>query len=111
MDGHRRGAEKTVDVVKQTFRLGVETVTLFLFSTENWGRPPEEINNIMELLNAYLSDFSAYLVENKIEVHVIGQTGLLAPMTQQLLRRIGYKEADPSRTLCLAISYGGRNGK
>ena len=69
----------------------------------------------MELLHKYLFEFSGYLVENKIKVHVIGQMERLPPLTQTLLQGIGYKgkgkgkgKGDEGRNLCLAISYGGR---
>ncbi len=81
-DGHIMGAQNTVDIVKSTFSLGTQYITLFLFSTENWKRPEPEINNIMYLLEKYLSEFKDYLIANKISVKVIGQKDRL-PQTVQ----------------------------
>lgn len=84
-EGHASGANVTVEVVKAAFDMGVEVVTLFLFSTENWKRPPGEVGNIMNLLALYLRDFSGYLRTNDISLKVIGQTWRLPSSLQQLL--------------------------
>ncbi|KAJ1434697.1 Decaprenyl diphosphate synthase-like protein [Ochromonadaceae sp. CCMP2298] len=128
-EGHNAGANTTVDIVKATFDAGVQYVTLYVFSTENWARPTPEVGNIMDLLNAYLKDVSPYLVRHKIHLKVIGEKHRLSALTQQLLDAAGYKggSRDPAvpesagvervggvpnpeveRVLCLAISYGGR---
>jgi undecaprenyl diphosphate synthase len=72
--GHAEGANVTVEVVKRCFAEGVDTVTLYLFSTENWKRPVDEVLNIMYLLEKYLKDFRGHLQENDIILKVIGQT-------------------------------------
>jgi undecaprenyl diphosphate synthase len=72
--GHAEGANVTVEVVKRCFAEGVNTVTLYLFSTENWKRPVDEVRNIMYLLEKYLKDFRGHLQENDIALKVIGQT-------------------------------------
>jgi len=108
-------------VVKECFVMGVDTVTLFLFSTENWQRPSTEIDNIFVLLETYLNELQAYLCENKIVVKSIGQKSRLSTKLQELLDNAGYcpSEAadsekvemgmESTRTLCLALSYGGRD--
>ena len=113
--GHKKGADNTVEIVKATFLKGIPFITLYLFSTENWSRPSEEVGHIMSLLNDYLLSFADYLRENKIELIVIGQAHRLPSLTQNLLSSIGYQPSpQPStqeerRVLCLAISYGGRD--
>jgi undecaprenyl diphosphate synthase len=77
--------------VKKTFELGVQYVTLFLFSTENWSRPEKEVNNIFNLLNTYMSDFSSYLNREKIQLRVIGEKRRLPEYTQHLIETVGYK--------------------
>ena len=89
--GHTVGANVTVHVVKRTFSLGVDYVTLFLFSTENWSRPKPEIENIMALLNKYLYDFSNYFQQEKIELKVIGQKHRLPDTIQRMIESVGYK--------------------
>eukprot|EP01036_Dinobryon_divergens_P026402 gene26402-35045_t len=123
--GHTIGANVTVNIVKKTFELGVQYVTLFLFSTENWSRPENEVSNILNLLNKYLLDFSSYLKQEKIQLRVIGQKNRLPEYTQYLLDTVGYnlrsstskdnnisvgnEDLSGSKVLCLAISYGGRS--
>jgi undecaprenyl diphosphate synthase len=69
------GAQKVIDIVKYVYRTDVEVLTLFLFSTENWKRPGEEVSNVMGLLEEYLKAFATYLVENNVRVEIIGQVG------------------------------------
>lgn len=116
--GHSRGANVTVEIVKRSFQMGVNYITLFLFSTENWSRPATEVQNIIELLHYYLTDFNQYLKAHKIRLRVIGQIEKLPKATQVLLKSVGYHSErdvdidgvdDGCRTLCLAISYGGRD--
>lgn len=119
IEGHNLGANVTVEVVKESFALGVEVVTLYLFSTENWKRSNEEILNIMFLLEKYLREFSSYLKKNNIRVRVIGQKHKLSNSIQSLLMALesskdynndnNDENAVNQRTLCLAVSYGGRD--
>ena len=93
----------------------VSTLTLFLFSSENWRRPPAEVTNIMRLLEEYIGKFGAFLVENDVRVEVIGQLDRLPPGIVSSLREIERQRIItqrpelPPRTLCLALSYGGRD--
>lgn len=120
--GHIMGANRTVDIIKSSFDLGVDTITLYLFSTENWSRPADEVFNIMRLLEKYLKEFSNYLVENRVVLRVIGQKHRLNENIRNLIDKVGYQPSKPNRngdklsnpsdrtrTLCLAISYGGRD--
>lgn len=116
IEGHNLGANVTIEVVKESFALGVEVVTLYLFSTENWKRSNEEILNIMSLLEKYLREFSSYLKKNNIRVRVIGQKHKLSSSIQSLLIALenskdynNDENAVNQRTLCLAVSYGGRD--
>ena len=116
MEGHNLGANVTVEIVKESFALDIKVVTLYLFSTENWKRSNEEILNIMFLLEKYLRDFSVYLKENNIRVRVIGQRHRLSDSVQLLLKALETSQlfnndanAKNQRTLCLAVSYGGRD--
>lgn len=116
IQGHNIGANVTVEIVKESFALGVDVVTLYLFSTENWKRSNEEVLNIMFLLEKYLRDFSVYLKENNIRVRVIGQRHRLSDSVQLLLKALETSQlfnnddkCKNQRTLCLAVSYGGRD--
>ena len=112
--GHAAGATVTVDIAKRSFALGVQVVTLYLFSTENWSRPRSEVDNIMALLENYLMDVASYLRDNDIRLCVIGQLHRLPTSCQLLIHQLsaapsGVPAASAQRTLCLALSYGGRD--
>ena len=113
MQGHISGASNTIDIVKESFKYGINIITLFLFSTENWKRPKPEIDNIMNLLEKYLIEFNSYLIENKIRVEIIGQIYRLPLNIQSLINNVGYKnnnnDNNNEKILVLAISYGGRD--
>lgn len=108
--GHSYGAKRAVEIVKYCFETGISTVTLYLFSTENWNRPMIEVQGIMYLLEVNLSEFKDYFQENNIVVKTIGQTNRLPESIQQLLSHLTNSEhvSDGQKVLCLAISYGGR---
>lgn len=109
-DGHSRGANVTVEVAKSVFKSGIPYLTFFLFSTENWARPSGEVANIMKLLEKYLGDVSAYLVENGIKLEVIGQIDRLPATSRALIRTVEKAtEGFNGQTLCLALSYSGRD--
>jgi undecaprenyl diphosphate synthase len=111
--GHRAGANVTVEIAKHAFSIpGINCVTLYLFSTENWSRPMIEVTNIMHLLERYLLEVSSYLIENEIRLVVIGQSYRLPQSCQALISQLSRetaKKGAEKRTLCLALSYGGRD--
>lgn len=117
LEGHRVGAGVSVEIVKRVFQLNVTYATLYLFSTENWQRPRQEVDNIMTLLESYLTEFSSYLKENRIQLKAIGQLERLPASVRRVLDTAGFDPIlDPHsdtpkehRTLCLALSYGGRD--
>ena len=114
MQGHAAGANVTVSVTKRAFDLGVDTVSLYLFSTENWQRPYAEVAHIFVLLERYVADTSAFIFENGIRMVVIGQLGRLPQPCRTLLDSVTSESAkrasemNSSKTLVLALSYGGR---
>ena len=107
--GHRAGVKAVRAVVEGCARRGVEALTLFAFSSENWGRPPEEVARLMELFVEAMDREVESLHRNGIRVRFIGDLATLKP---QLLERIAAAErltaANPNLTLLVALSYGGR---
>jgi undecaprenyl diphosphate synthase len=107
--GHRAGVKSVRAVVEGCARRGVEALTLFAFSSENWGRPTEEITRLMELFVEAMDREVDALHRNGIRVRFIGDLTTLKP---QLLERIAACEsltaANPNLTLFIALSYGGR---
>ncbi len=107
--GHEQGAESVRAVMKAARNLGVEILTLYAFSVENWSRPAAEVNGLMNLLPRFLGKHEHLLHENNCRLRAIGRLGDLPPKTLAELERV--MEATASYTekqLVLALSYGGR---
>src|SRR5580704_4746250 len=79
VEGHRAGIDSVRDVVETSARLGIEVLTLYAFSIENWKRPPTEIKTLMTLLKRYLRLELGTLLKNNIQFRVIGREEELAP--------------------------------
>lgn len=108
-EGHRAGAESVREVTDTCIELGVEYLTLYAFSSENWNRPDAEVKALMALLDRFLSEKAKDLEKQNIRLLAIGQLDRLPVKTRALLDRIMAKTADNTAlTLVLALSYGGR---
>jgi undecaprenyl diphosphate synthase len=108
--GHRQGVETVRRVVEECSRLGVEYLTLYAFSYENWGRPDEEISALMELLTAYLKKELETMLSNSIRFNVIGDIDRLPTSVRRMLTDTIEQTAQNSgMTLTLALSYGSRD--
>jgi len=107
--GHRAGIDAVRDVVEASARLGLQVLTLFAFSKENWKRPRAEINTLMLLLKEYLKRELRTLTDNNIRFQVIGRMEELDPSVQSELRKGMEATAGLSgMTFNIALSYGGR---
>jgi len=108
--GHQQGAEAVIRTVDECLRLGVRYLTLFAFSSENWGRPEHEVATLMELLLKFLSSQRTKMLENGVQLRVIGDRERLSDAVQKALYE-GEKQTETGDrlTLTLALSYGGRN--
>ena len=108
--GHQQGVEVVQKVVAEACRLGVSYLTLYAFSSENWGRPVEEVEALMGLLGRFLRSELASLREQQVRLRVIGETERLPTGIQQVLEETVAQTADrEGLVLTLALSYGGRN--
>ena len=108
-EGHRVGAESVRAVVRRCGELGVEALTLYSFSTENWRRPEDEIDALMNLLATYLQDEIAELMENGVRLVGIGQLDRLPKHVRVLLDQVTELTAgNEGLLLTLALSYGSR---
>ena len=108
--GHRAGMKSVREVVEGAVQAGVEIVTLFAFSTENWQRPSREISALMSLLKLYAEREGAELVRQGVEVHVLGELDRLDDTTRAAVERIAERTAGGEvLRLNLMISYSGRD--
>jgi undecaprenyl diphosphate synthase len=109
VEGHRAGIDAVRDVVEASARLGLEVLTLYAFSVENWKRPPAEVSTLMMLLKRYLRSELSTLLKNNIRFHVIGRTEALSPDVLEELRDAERKTASNTGMLFnIALNYGGR---
>ena len=107
--GHRRGAEAARRTVEAAAELGVAFLTLFGFSSENWKRPADEVDDLMALLRHYLRGEVAELHRRNIRVRVIGDRERLAPDIVTLIENTETLTAGNTRLqVAIALSYGGR---
>jgi undecaprenyl diphosphate synthase len=109
LEGHRSGAESVREVMEACIELGVEYLTLYAFSSENWSRPEAEVSALMALLNRFLDEKAKNLDRQGVRLLVIGQLDRLPEKTRALIERIKARTAGHKKmTLVLALSYGGR---
>jgi undecaprenyl diphosphate synthase len=107
--GHRRGLEAVRATVKACAERGVEFLTLFAFSSENWRRPAEEVDFLMQLFLSALENEVRKLHRNGIRLKVIGDRGRFDPRIQKLIAEgEALTAANPGLTLTIAANYGGR---
>ncbi len=107
--GHRKGAEALRRTIKAAADLGIPYLTLFGFSSENWKRPPSEVDDLMGLLRHYLRGEIAELHRQGVRVRVIGDRGRLAPDIVTLIENAeGLTRDNGGVNLTVALSYGGR---
>ncbi|QSH40388.1 isoprenyl transferase [Lentisphaerota bacterium ZTH] len=109
LEGHRKGAEAVQTAIETAQELGLEYLTLYAFSTENWSRPQDEVDGLMSLLEEFIEEKLDVLQEKKVRLKTVGRTEELPETTRQKLYEGIEKTAGNDRgTLVLAINYGGR---
>ncbi|MDO6354094.1 isoprenyl transferase [Caloramator sp. CAR-1] len=108
--GHKAGVETIREIVKTCSKIGIKYLTLYAFSTENWKRPQDEVNTLMNLLVEYLRKEVEELDKNNVIINWIGDISKLPLICQEELKRAKEKTKDnDGLTLTLALNYGGRD--
>jgi len=109
LEGHREGSISVKEVTRAARRLGLQALTLYAFSAQNWARSAEEVSGLMDLLCEYLEKERAEILERDIRLHAIGNLDRLPQFVRAPLDRLRQDSADNhGMTLTLALSYGGR---
>ncbi len=110
IEGHKRGAERTREVIAAAGEVGVGTLTLYAFSLENWQRPDEEVSMLMKLLEFYLKKEFSELIGRGVVFRTVGEIWRLPENIQALLKDAEERSLrNKGLNLVLALSYGGRN--
>ena len=109
IEGHRIGADSVRAITRACRELGIEALTLYAFSSQNWGRPADEVRALMQLLRDYLIAERAEILDNQIRLRGLGDVERLPPEVKDPLDELCAVSAkNTGMTLTLALSYGGR---
>lgn len=109
LEGHRAGADSVRDITRAARQIGIEALTLYAFSSQNWARPAEEVAGLMQLLREFLLSERSEILDNQIRLEAIGDVEKLPPMVREPLDELRAASAqNQAMTLTLALSYGGR---
>ena len=109
-DGHRAGAKTLEDITDYCGKIGVKYLTVYAFSTENWKRPKEEVDAIMNLILEYLTNMEKFVGGRDCRIRVIGdRTALSQVLQEKILEVEEYTKDRTGPTLNIALNYGGRD--
>jgi len=107
--GHNHGSANVERVVSHAFKRGIKVLTLYAFSSENWARPKEEVDELMRLLKSYFKKFIGKLLKNDIRLVVIGGREELTDDLKKIIVEAEERSANNTgATLIIALNYGGR---
>jgi len=107
--GHRVGKDSVRAIVESSRKLGIKYLSLFAFSSENWNRPPREVDGLMALLRKYLASELGKMMRHGIRLLAVGSLRKLPPAVREALRSsIAATRNNTGMTVILAVSYGGR---
>ena len=104
--GHRKGVEAVRELVRAVRRLDLECLTLYAFSSENWKRPEDEINDLMSLMRRFIRSDLPEFIEHGVRLKIIGDWRGLAPDIVTMLEDALHRTAGGERTLAVALNYG-----
>ncbi len=109
IEGHRRGVESVRRTTEECTRLGIQQLTLYCLSSENWKRPQGEVDFLMHLLEQYMIEERQTIMDQDISVRVIGRRqGIPAATLAEMDKTVAMTAANRGTRLCLAINYGAR---
>ena len=109
VEGHKEGAQSVRAVLRAAAKAGVEFITVYAFSTENWKRPPREVEALMKLLISSLDEYEQELHDNQIRMRVMGQIDRLPVLVRRRVQKtIDATAHYTNHTFIIALSYGSR---
>ena len=110
MAGHRAGTENLRRIIEACIEFGVQYLTIYAFSTENWGRPAEEVQGLLRLIEHVIDSELQQLHDQGVQLHHIGRLDRLKPsLRDKVLHAIEYTRNNKALVLCIAFNYGGRD--
>lgn len=108
--GHKEGAKTLEKIVRYANKIGIEHITVYAFSTENWKRTEEEVSALMLLFQSYLDDYAKRADSENIKVKILGNTKQLSPKMQDSIKKCMERTKDNTGIVFnIALNYGGRD--
>lgn len=108
--GHQEGMKRVIEIVSASSELGIEYLTLYAFSTENWKRPQDEIDNLMKILVSYIRKELNKLIDNDVIINIIGDISKLPNYALEEVERAVFETKNNNgMKLNIALNYGGRD--
>lgn len=108
--GHREGANRVVDIVEASYELGVKSLSLYAFSTENWKRPAEEVEKIMELLVVFIRKWLYRIKKNNVKINVMGNIERLPDWAKKEVDRALLETLNNDKMILnIGLNYGGQD--
>ena len=108
--GHKAGAQTLEKIVRYANKIGLEYITVYAFSTENWKRAEDEVSALMLLLQTYLDDYSKRADTENIRVKILGNISALSEgMQKSIAKTVGRTQNNTGITFNIALNYGGRD--
>lgn len=108
--GHKEGTQRVIDIVEASYKLGVKSLSLYAFSTENWKRPEDEIAKLMELLIYYIRTQLNKIMKNNIKINVMGDISEFPLKVQkEVSRALSLTKMNDKMILNIGLNYGGRS--
>lgn len=110
VEGHRRGVNTVRVIVEECSRLGIEQLTLYCLSSENWKRPQQELDLLMHLLQQFVIEERAEIMRQGLQFSIIGRReGLSSAVLEEIQKTIDCSRENTGMRLCLALNYGSRD--
>lgn len=107
--GHKKGADNLIEILKHAKNVGIKSLTLYAFSTENWKRPKDEVDYILNILNNFLDEKSEILIENDVKLKFIGDLSILENNLLKKISNLEKRTENNNLILNIAFNYGGRS--
>ncbi len=107
--GHKEGVKTFELIADYCAKVGLEAVTVYAFSTENWKRPQDEVDALMDLVEQYLDEFAKKAKDMQVELHMIGDMTVFPHSLQEKIDKVEQLSKGKPCKLCVAFNYGGRD--
>lgn len=108
--GHQEGMKRVIEIVEASKELGIDYLTLYAFSTENWKRPKDEVDGLMKILVKYIKNELDNLIKNNVRLNILGDISSLPSLAKlEVKRAIEETRENDGMILNIALNYGGRD--